>query len=905
MLKKRSNREKDRRDKQIRDENTAQTPKTPPPTPNKISKGKRKRLFGARFYTVLGCATVMVFIALGLGLAYVKTTLSGLDPILDKMEDYRPKQITRMLDSEDNLVGEIFEERRELVDIRDVPRHLIEALVATEDKKFFNHSGVDPVGILRAVLANVKSGHRGQGASTITQQLARNLFTSREKTYGRKIREALLALRITQRYTKLETLEIYLNQVPFGHNAHGIQSAARFYFDKDVSDLDLVESAMMVGLLKAPTRYSPYLHPQRAAQRRRVVMQCMVRSNYLGEREMKRARDQSLRLAKRRTYTVSQDIQAPYFWEYVRKQLGSREYFGSAKKPGMLSAEHGNITYDDIRAKGFNIETNLSITLQDSAKKALRTQVKLLEQERRLHPWHWGDKEPPPQPEKISDGVELDAIIVRPEKRRVWVSLPILKDASKLVAIPFDYDKSWLPIYGVYKEGYYVRVIAHKLSTKDPNSGLSYRFSLLDEPHMEGAVVVLEVASGKILALVGGMDYYESNFIRAAQAMRQPGSAFKPVVYAAALEQREEWLKEAHNAARRARPAPQPYGMTLASRLYDMPLTFTFNGKEWSPGNYHGDVNGPVTVRYAMEKSLNLASIDLMMRMNKSSRWGIRETQNMAKRLGISTPVSNELVVSLGTSDVSPLEMAAAYASFANGGIYNQPYAIKRMLRQEDGRVVYKHKMKSHLALSPRTAFLTTRMLESVVRRGTGTKANMPWWTVAGKTGTTSDFSDAWFAGYSSGVCCVVFLGLDRKKSMGIGMEGAHAALPIWMEVMQAAREIYPSHFREWDKPDDIVEMRVCRYSGLLPRPDCPQYSRTMTAFIKGTEPTHHCDLHDPDYGRNWVDWFIPPDTRLNELDVDIADHKNVALIEEQPQQSKPPEPILDDTYDENEYFDF
>ncbi|MBE7560966.1 transglycosylase domain-containing protein [bacterium] len=492
MLRKRSQRQKARAATQVA------APESPPPAA-RPPRGRRRWL---RLAMAALLAYMVVFsVLLGLGLAYVMDILESLDPELARMETYRPKQVTRVLDRDGALVGEIFEEKRELVPFSDMcqyeagqPRwYLIQALVATEDKNYFRHYGVDPEGILRAAWVNLKAGSIREGGSTLTQQLAKDMILTATRTWERKIREAFLALRITQRYTKEETLEIYLNQVEFGHDIHGIGAAAQFYFNKHVSELSLEECATLVGLLKAPTRYSPIINPKRSAERMRVVLARMREEGYLSERELARARDRTLRLAGRRG-SVRRIVKMPYFLDYVSRDLAGSGMFGTRKSPGALSEQY-KLTYDDIREQGFVVRTTLDPNLQEISENALRAGVRAIEQERRRHSWYWGDSEPPPWPTRLSDGAVLDAVIEASSEDTLTVRLSL--DGSRVVvaASPEHPARRWMTEYGVLDKGFHVRVIAHASIpplTREVRGDKAYTFTLMDEPHVQGAVVLLE-----------------------------------------------------------------------------------------------------------------------------------------------------------------------------------------------------------------------------------------------------------------------------------------------------------------------------------------------------------------------------------------------------------------------------
>lgn len=619
-------------------------------------------------------------------------------PEVGTLEEYRPNVTTRVFSDTNDLIAEFYLENRTPVKLNVVPDLLIDALIATEDRRFYSHPGLDFHGIARALYRNIRSGKIVEGGSTLTQQLAKILFLTPERSYSRKLKEMVLALKIEQRYTKREILSLYVNQIYFGSGAYGVESAARTYFGKSVQELSLAECAMLAAIPRSPKYYSPFLSHRSAKNRRALVLHRMVAEGIITQSDAEEAKQTPL--PKQPAAPERTTFAAPYFVEYVRQKVEER--FGSG------------ILYSG----GLNIYTSISESMQAYAEKAVRDGLAKLERARK-------------------------------------------KGAASVSPL-------------------------------------------------QAALVAIDPATGHIKAMVGGRDYNESQFNRAWQALRQPGSAFKPIVYAAAIER----------------------GYSAAELLDDVPLTVKIDKRRtWSPENFTHLYQGKVTIRKALSESLNVPSVRLLATL------GIRDVIRFARRLGIRSKLHPVLSLALGSSDVTLLELTSAYSLFANHGIRINPSAIL-LITDSTGRTLYTGIDSPTQAISPESAFLITNLLRGVVERGTGRRALALGRPVAGKTGTTNDYRDAWFIGYTPTLAAGVWVGYDDQKSLGRRSTGSRAALPIWLSFMLKSHEgTEPSDF---SVPSNILFKTIDPRSGLLSTERCR--SSLREGFLPGTEPRRYCE---------------------------------------------------------------
>lgn len=815
---------------------------TPPPA------RRRKRLHTVFRYTLLLLFLLMTLVT-GAGIQVLHHYLQEL-PAPEALERYRPMLISRLYSSDHQLIGEYVRERRKLVSIQDIPRVLSLAIVAREDKHYYSHFGVDPWGVTRAVLANLKAGRTKEGGSTLTQQLVKNLTNEREKAMERKIKEALLALKTERTYSKDEILEMYLNQVYFGHGCYGVGSAAEYYFGKEVKDLNLNECAMLAGLIQRPSRYSPFVNPERARIRRLSVLRRMFEDGYITEAELNESSQQPLRLANPTSLRRAQKNLAPYLYEYIRLSLDQSER--QKDNGGLLNAYPfetpavGEIGIDRLYAEGLSIETTIDFEMQHIATEALRRGVREVEKIRRLNPSYWGEpKERVVIPTVLEEGKWYDAKIVRQAgPNRVEVELPHVPKAPGTWPVEIDPAKSWLPEFEVTAPGYWLQVIAQRDGTGN------WVFVAAPEPHVQASLVALEADTGKILALVGGYDFFENQagakLIHPFQGMYQPGSCFKPILFACAYSQ----------------------GMTPSNTIDELPLEYNIGSRVWNIENFEStswnlSLHGVTPLRRALVKSMNVASVHLWNLLTRDNRQNT-VVHFSRDNMGLRSPVRLERASALGTCEVYPIELAAVYAALANGGRRIRPFAIEQIADNYGNTLVRQYPESEPILRDPRhaaqVAYQVTQNLRDVLEdpEGTGYRTirelypeGFPY-RIAGKTGTTNDCSDAWFVGYNPHIVTCVWVGFEDKKSIGEKMTGSRAALPMWAEFMEKAIPLYCKGEGQEDPaavdfpvPPGMVFVEVCKKSGGRVNSYCRQAGRSvLEAFIAGTEPSRVCNYH-------------------------------------------------------------
>ena len=645
----------------------------------------RRRWF-QRTLIGVGALTLLFVIVVGVAALWAFTILPRSLPSVTALETLQPIQGTKIYDDNDEPMTELHVERRILVPLAQIPQSLRDAILATEDRRFYSHWGIDPIGVARAVIQNYRRGRIVEGGSTITQQLTKVLFLTPDKSLERKLKEAVLALELERRYSKDRILEMYLNQVYFGHGSYGVEAAARTFFGKPVSELTVKESALIAGLPRAPSNYSPFDRADAAKRRREVVLRRMVDFGVLKDEESKRLAKTDLGLIPpERRRTTGQ-----YFVDYVQQSL---------------EAKYGP---DLVLKGGLNVYTTLNPTMQLAAEQSLRDGLKALQ-------------------------------------------------------------------------------------------GRSAQARPGESP--EGAVITVEPQTGYVKAMVGGSDFLRSEFNRAVQAKRQPGSAFKPFIYIAALEA----------------------GFTPASQIEDSPVSYTVGGGQpvWKPENYDRKFRGSTTLQQAIEESVNVVTVKLQERI------GLSKTIQVARRLGIASPLDVNLSLALGTSDLSLLELTSAYGVLGNQGVWMPPVTI-RYVTDAQGKLLEEHVPEGREAIAPETAYVITHMLRGVVERGTGQAAKALGRPIAAKTGTTNDYSNAWFIGFTPRLATGVWVGYDRPRSLGKDETGSRVAVPIWVSYM--GRVLGDSPKEDFPVPDRVVSLLIDEDpSGECLRP-------VPMAFVKGSE---------------------------------------------------------------------
>jgi len=732
-------------------------------------------------------------------------------PDVQAVRNYRPSQVTQIYADNNELIGQFYVEKRLVVPLSQVSKVVWQAIVAVEDSRFFEHHGVDPVGILRAFVTNLGSFQIRQGASTITQQLARALFLTPERSLTRKIKEALLARKIERLLTKEEILELYLNQIYFGQGVYGVEAAAQTYFGKHASDITLAEAAFLASLPKAPSDYSPYRHPERAKQRQGVVLRRMVDVGFITEEQFRAAYQQDLYFERP---TTMEEI-APYFIETIRQHL--KEKYGD----------------DAVYKGGLKIYTTLNVALQQAANRSIEEGLRDLDKRQGFRgPIDHRTPEEMPvaaapagaEPEskvgvlrsaQIKPGDLLEAVVTKVGAEQVdvavgeitgTISKSAMEWASRKLIGP-DFTK--VEIINDFKPSDLLSVgdVITVGVVKIDKSGKKAVFSLEQEPLVEGAILAIDPATGGIKAMVGGYDFHRSEFNRALQAKRQPGSAFKPFIYTVALEK----------------------GLTPSTILIDEPVVYhdPEQDKIWKPVNFEERFYGPIPLREALIHSRNLATIRLLDQI------GIPPVVDLARQMGIESPLSRDLSLALGSSSVTLLELTSAYAVFADQGVRVDPMMI-RSVTDAQGQILEFHESTKHEVLSKPVAYLMTNLLQDVIQHGTGQRAKVLNRPVAGKTGTTNDFADAWFVGFSPNLAVGVWVGFDDRRSLGDREAGARVALPIWVDFMRSALPLEPQ--AAFEIPDEITFAKVDPDSGQLAPPD--QTNAPVELFIAGTEPT-------------------------------------------------------------------
>jgi len=718
-------------------------------------------------------------------------------PRFDKLVDYAPREATRVYAADGTLVATFHEELRTVVPPEEIPEVLKRAILAAEDAEFYQHEGLDYRGIARAFLKNLISGQTKQGASTITQQVVKTFLLSPERTYERKIKEIILARRIEENLTKDEILYLYLNQIYFGHGRYGVEEASRHYFGKGVKDLTLGEAAMLAGLPQSPARLSPITHPERAKQRQLYVLGRMLENGWITQAEHDREAKAPIRVAERPA-----PAPGPYYVEEVRR---------------WLVEEFGNET---VLTGGLQVHVGMDVEVQRAADRALRNG--LVSYERRQG-WR--------RPARLTD--EQRALVEKRIERAgdrlidVRTATPVDPAPGLLIAGAVEKVSAagitvWFGTRSLEIPAAETRWTKKKpadlvakgdvvLAEVAAVDGKKIGLKLAQVPEVEGALVAIDPATRRVRALAGGWDFERSSFDRAMQARRQPGSAFKPFVFGAALES-GRW--------------------TAASAVIDAPETFRdpWTGKEWKPRNYERDgFEGTMTLRTALAKSKNTVAVRLI------SELGVDAVIDFSRRAGIASDLPENMTLALGTGEVTPLELANAFATLASGGLAGDPVLVDRVYDRE-GKLLYEARPRLRPAISPAIAYVLGEMLQAVVTEGTARGARVLGRPAAGKTGTTSDGRDAWFAGYTPDLVAVSWVGYDDHRPLGRGETGGRTALPAWIELMQAAHEGKPP--REFPMPAGVERVRIDRTTGLLAAEGATGDEAVEVAFVAGTAPT-------------------------------------------------------------------
>lgn len=708
---------------------------------------------------------------MGLALAAIIVILAYPQlPSLEVLTDYQPKIPLRVYTADGYLIGEFGEERRALVRIQEVPQIMKQAILAAEDERFYQHPGVDTLGVLRAAYANFTSGGKSQGASTITMQVARNFFLSSEKTLTRKVYEALLAFKIENNLSKDEILEIYINQIYLGQRAYGFAAASQIYYGKPLKNIGLAEAAMLAGLPKAPSSFNPVVNPKRAKLRQSYVLRRMLELGSITDAQFAEAQKQDLHI-KRDVNEFA--VRADYVAEMARQMVFER-------------------FREETYTRGLRVVTTILKPDQEAAYASLRRGV--IDYDKR-HGYRgargYADLG---QPGSASDETLEEALQEEPDSDDILAA--VILDASPKLVKAYRRGGEIVQISG---DG--LKFAQRMLDEKAPANKRLRRGAIIyvqkDEkgnwqivqlPEVEAAFVAASPIDGAIRALVGGFDFNRNKFNHVTQAWRQPGSSFKPFIYSAALEK----------------------GFTPASVIPDEPLVVSAaetGSQAWEPKNYDGKYEGPMTLRTGLAKSKNLVSIRILKSI------GTQYAQDYVTRFGYDADKHPPyLTMALGAGSVTPWQQLAGYAVLANGGYRIQPYVVKQILDDKGGVLAEAQPVvagnENLRVIDPRNAYLMDSMLHDVVRRGTATRAlQLKRGDLAGKTGTTNDFVDAWFCGYQPSLVGIAWIGFDQPKKLGNGETGGFAALPIWIGFMEKALKNVPESFME--TPEGLVTVKI------------------------------------------------------------------------------------------------
>jgi len=787
-----------------------------PPKKNKTvtargkgQKPKRGLLFRI-FRFLFFCILLLVFGAAAAGYGVYRYMGEDL-PKITSLSEYRPSIITAVYSDDNRKIGEFYRERRIIVPLEDIQRSLTEAFIAAEDARFYKHKGIDFISIVRAFFKNLEAGTIVQGGSTITQQVTRSFFLTPERSYNRKIKEAILAYRIDKTFSKAEILYLYLNQIYLGHGAYGVEAAAENYFGKLSKDLNLAECAILAGLPQAPSRYSPFRHPERAKQRQIYVLNRMVAEGFITNIQATEAINTELDIKPRRNWYIEK---VPIYTEHVRRYI--------EKKYGP----------DVLYQEGLQVHTAVNIEMQKAARievskglydldhrQGYRGPLKHLEKEEIEQFSMEIEDRSAENPLKTGDIVE--GVVIKVDDKAGEVTVRIGREQG---VIKID-DMRWarkpnpeVPFYRVK-----VKRPSEVLATGDViqvnaleqnEETRQWKLLLEQKPVAESALLCIEAGTGNVKVMVGGRDFKESQFNRAVQSRRQPGSAFKPIIYAAALDK----------------------GYTPATMIVDSPIVFKdeLMDFKWKPKNYGKKFYGPTLLRQALAKSRNVVTIKILQDI------GIDYCISYARRLGITSKINEDLSIGLGSSGTSLLEIVNAYSVFANQGYLVQPVFITKIV-DRDGNVLEEASTVREKVIEKNTAYIMTNLLEGVVQNGTGRRVKALKRPVAGKTGTSNDLYDAWFVGYTPRYITGVWVGFDVEGSLGRSEQGARTASPIWLGFMKMILKDKP--IKVFQVPEGVVFAKIDAETGFLPIPESKQ--TIFECFKEGTVPTEYTKKPD------------------------------------------------------------
>jgi len=847
----------------------------------------------------LGTIGIIVGTILGMAAAVVVLHIGGTFEDLEKLKAHKPKMFTRVYDRKGRLIDIFSLEKRIVLEFEDIPADFVHALVAVEDEDFFSHIGVSPRGILSALKDNLLTNGR-RGASTISQQLVKNITLDKRNTYSRKIKEQFLAVQLETMFTKQEIFAMYSNEVALGNNQFGIETAARFYFGKSVGAMRLEECATLAGIPNGPSRFNPYRHPQACTQRRNHVIDRMCNEGYVTQKQAQEAKKQPLVLVDRKKKQRSPV--AAHFVDYVREYLFQ------------------NYGEERVRTEGWDIHTTLDLDFQRVAEGSLRRGLKVVDKRQGYRPWDCpsvfkgenADREgiledyfDPTWHTPLQDGVILRGVIMDVAEEKATVRIKDIRFQVGPSHVAWTKQKNMTRVFKVGDVPLFLVKArpAKKTKKKTEDDQSEFTLALDQEPLVEGAFVVQDPSNGDILTMVGGYDYSRSKFNKAVQAQRQVGSAFKPVVYGAALEQ----------------------GFTLCDQLFDEPTVFVDPSlfyidendevkmrprkpeierairlglipppEVYEPRNYYLKYSGKVTLRRALAESKNIVAVKLLNAV------GYDHVLDYAYRLGLGElDLQPYPSMALGSFEMSLVDLSAAYGTFALSGVRFDPRFITLVIDPK-GQIIERHLPRGEQVISPENAYLITSAMRSVVDdpRGTGHRAKKLGLPLAGKTGTTDDYTDAWFVGFHPTLTAAVWVGHEEKKrTIGRNATGGNTALPIWVDFFDHIKD----HIQNipFPEPEGIVKMPVDKLTGKRLTNDCTcsHKNRILEVFLKGTEPTEICVLEEQEIVN--LPWFLQK--KMYEVDptyggikparvmVDYASQKRaLAFMREQTQATSP-----------------
>ncbi|MDP4978987.1 MAG: penicillin-binding protein 1A [Desulfobacterales bacterium] len=777
-----------------------------PKRTNDILKKRKKHRVGRILFRIFLLFVLICTVTGGLAAVGLYYYISRDLPKISSLKDYHPPIISTVYADDGRKIGEFFNERRIVVPLTDIPDMLIKAFVAAEDSRFYTHQGIDLLSIARAFIKNIEAGSIVQGGSTITQQVTKSFLLTPEKSYTRKMKEAILAYRIEKALNKGDILYLYLNQIYLGHGAYGVEAAAENYFGKTARDMNLAECAMLAGLPQAPSRYSPFKYPDRAKQRQIYVLNRMVEEGYITNIEATEAITTKLDIRPRRNWYIEE---VPFYTEYVRQYI-EKKYGAEA-------------LYND----GLQIYTAVNIDMQRIARKEV--EKGLLDLDKRQ-----GYRGPlqhlaPEAIEAFVQDLQKQWAETVPEAGQTVTGVVVqVSNGDKTVAVRLGGGQGIIDIADMdWARKPNPEVAYHAKMIKQPGDALQsgdvvlvrlkgrrddsdlWNLALEQVPKAQGALLCIEAETGNVKSMVGGRDFRENQFNRALQSRRQPGSAFKPIIYAAAIDK----------------------GYTPATVVIDSPIVFKDREQDfkWKPKNYGEKFYGPTLLRQALAKSRNVITIKIVQDI------GIDYVMDYAHKLGITSTLNRDLSMALGSSGVSLFELVSAYSVFTNHGFRVTPCFVTRVL-DRNGNELEKFTPAKEKVIDPSTAFIMTSLLEGVVQDGTGWRAKALNRPVAGKTGTTNDLYDAWFMGFTPEYTAGVWVGFDEEASLGQLETGSKTASPIWVGFMEQILADKP--VQVFQVPEGVVFTQIDAMTGLLPVTESPK--TIFECFKEGTVPTEY-----------------------------------------------------------------